>query len=443
MNFLAKGIAEDLIRSIGKLGKSRVIALSSALKLADRAGEYAEIKSRSGADFLLTGNVAQEGDALKLDVYLVDLARGERVWEEKYESPSGELLYVRNSLFVLLHNRLQTMITGGRQLPLPPITTQNADAYRWYLRGKYIHERHSTEGLKLSIASLERAVALDPNFALAYSALGDSYNLLGTFLGESPEVYLPKARAAIDRSLALDDALDPAHASLAKMKMDYEHDWAGAEREFRRAIEINPGYAQAHHWYGEVYLSAMGRLDESLKELKIAHELDPLSAGILTGLAWTHIGKHEYELAVQECQAAIALAPNDWSNYSYIAMAQLKLGKYDEAIKSAKTAYEHEKSGGNLATLGAIYGLAGRRYEALEILRALEFSKKSQGSSKYELATIHAALGERDEAFRLLNEEVTTFSVGLLSIRIDPMLDTLRDDPRFPALEARYNFPPR
>jgi tetratricopeptide (TPR) repeat protein len=428
---------------VGKLGKARVVALSSARQLAARADDYAEVRRALGADFLLAGRATEdEGGALTVNVYLADLRSGARVWEDSYRSPSGELLQVRNALFVLLSSRLQTMLAGDKQLPLPPASTLNAEAYRAYLRGTYARDRRSIEGLGRAVASLERAVALDPGFALAYSALGDSYNLLGSFMGESPEVNLPKARAAVLRAIALDDTIAPAHASLAKMRMDYDRDWAGAEREFRRAIELNPNYAQAHHWYGEVYLSALGRLDESLRELQIAHELDPLSDGILTGLAWSHIGAGDYERAAEECRAALALDPQDWSNYSYLSMAQLKLGRYEEAVQSAQTAYELERTGGNLAMLGAMHAYAGNRHEAERILRELRAAPASFNVSKYDLAVVHAALGRRDEAFRLLGEEVATLSVDLLSIRVDPMLNPLRDDPRFHGLEARYNFPP-
>jgi tetratricopeptide (TPR) repeat protein len=442
LSYLAEGVAEDLIRSVGQLGKARVTALTSARKLAGRADDYAEIRRALHADFLLAGRAGENGGALTVNVYLTDLRSGARVWEDSYVSPSGDLLQVRNALFVLLSSRLQTMLAGDKQLPLPPASTLNAEAYRAYLRGAYARDRHSVEGLRRAVASLEHAVSLDPNFAMAYSALGDSYNLLGSFMGESPYENLPRARKAVLRAIALDDTLAPAHASLAKMRMDYDRDWAGAEREFRRAIELNPNYAQAHHWYGEVYLSAMGRLEESLRELQAAHEQDPLSDGILTGLAWSHMGAGDYERAVAECREALALDPQNWDNYSYLSMAQLKLGRYDEAVQSAKTAYELERTGGNLAMLGAMLAYAGNRQEASRILRNLRAAPGSLNVSKYDLAVVHTALGVRDEAFRLLGEEVATLSVDLLSIRIDPMLDPLRDDPRFPPLEARYNFPP-
>jgi Flp pilus assembly protein TadD len=186
----------------------------------------------------------------------------------------------------------------------------------------------------------------------------------------------------------------------------------------------------------------MGRLEESLRELQTAHEQDPLSDGILTGLAWSHMGARDYERAVAECREALALDPQNWDNYSYLSMAQLKLGRYEEAVQSAKTACELERTGGNLAMLGAMLAYAGNRQEASRILRDLRAAPGSLNVSKYDLAVVHTALGERDEAFRLLGEEVATLSVDLLSIRIDPMLDPLRDDPRFPPLEARYNFPP-
>lgn len=196
LSYLSEGVAEDLIRSLGTSGKARVIALSSARKIMGRERDFAWVRGALGVDFLLGGSVGEGDGSLKVEVYLVDLKRGERVWEENYISPSRELLNVRNALFVLLSNRLQAALSGDKHLPLPPASTLNAEAYLAYLRGAYARDRQATEGLKRAVSSLERAVELDPGFALAWSALGDGYNLLGSFMGGSPEVYLPKARAA-------------------------------------------------------------------------------------------------------------------------------------------------------------------------------------------------------------------------------------------------------
>jgi eukaryotic-like serine/threonine-protein kinase len=223
--------------------------------------------------------------------------------------------------------------------------------------------------------------------------------------------------------------------------MDYEHDWFAAEQEFKRAIELNPGYALARHWYGEVYLSAMGRLDESIAQLKIAHEIDPLSPGIITGLAWSYIGKHQYEEAVALCQQALALDSQDWSIYSYRAMALMKLNRFEEAIHDAQKAYEMEPTGSNRAMLGAMYASAGKREAASEIIEELKRTPQPNDISKYDLAIILAAQNELDEAFKLLNEEASPSTVDLLSIRIDPMLDALRSDERFITLERKLNLP--
>jgi tetratricopeptide (TPR) repeat protein len=217
--------------------------------------------------------------------------------------------------------------------------------------------------------------------------------------------------------------------------MDYDRDFTGTEREFKRAIALNPSNSLAHHWYGEVYLSAMGRFDESLRELEIARELNPTSSGILTALAWTRIGMRDYENAVADCDHAVAINPQDSSTYGYKAMALMKLHRYDEALAAIQKAHEMDESG--LAEMGVIYAAAGQTEKAREILQRL----KAEKVTPYNLAVVYAALGERDKAFELLEKQAPLKSVDLLSMRVDPMLDSLRDDVRFAALETKLNLP--
>jgi tetratricopeptide (TPR) repeat protein len=371
----------------------------------------------------------------------VDLKNSQTIWNEQLNASEGELLKLRNALTLLLSNKLQQSISTQKRVVFAEYPTGNNEAYRLYLDARFNRNRSSVAEFKESIKTLEQAVALDPNYTLAYVALAENYNLIGTFLGQSPEYYQPKAKATLEKALALDDSLVEAHTLLAKIKMDYEHDWAGCEREFKRAIELNPNYELAHHWYGEVYLSAMGRLDESLTELEIARRLNPLSSGILTAIAWSYIGKHDYQKAIEACNQALNLNPDDTGIYEYRAKAFFKLAQYDEAIQDAQKGFQLDPTARYLATLAVFYALSGKENEARQILERLQTDKALGEVSKYDLAIVHGALDERDEAFRLFNEEVNSNSVDLLSIKIDPLIDNLRDDPRFAKLEQRFQFP--
>jgi tetratricopeptide (TPR) repeat protein len=308
------------------------------------------------------------------------------------------------------------------------------------LNAKFGSRRASVSEFRDLIATLEKATALDPRYTLAYVALAENYNLLGTFLGQAPAYNQAKAKQTLQRALSMDDSLSEAHGLLAKIKMDFDHDWTGSEREFRRAIELNPSNEQAHHWYGEVYLSAMKRLDESIAELETARRLNPLSSGILTGLAWSYIGKGEYLKAIEECNKAFEVNPDDTGIYEYRGKAYFKLSRFDEAIADAKKSLELDPTARYLATLAVFYAFAGRQSEARDAFRRMQADKTIGDVSNYDFAIVYGALGDRDEAFRRLNEEAKSKSVDLLSIRIDPLLDELRDDPRFIELEKKFDF---
>jgi serine/threonine protein kinase/tetratricopeptide (TPR) repeat protein len=441
MDFLSMGLADDLIRNVGQANTCRVISLSSVRKMRTQPAGYDKVKQVLQANRLLEGKVRKEDGHLVIETRLVDLNTKQSIWQEKLEAPEGDLLKLRNALTLLLSNKIQENGATEKRLVFAEYPTANNEAYRLYLTAKFARGRSSVAEFKQSIRILERVVALDPRYTLAYIALGENYNLLGTFLGQSPEYYQPRARAMLEKALALDNSLAEGHALLAKIKMDYDHDWLGAEREFRRAIELNPNDELAHHWYGEVYLSAMKRIEESIAELETAHHLNPLSSGILTGLAWAYIGKGEYEGAIEQCDRAFVANPDDTGIYEYRALAFFKLGRLDEAIRDAKKALQLDPTAHCLATLGVFYARAGQRDEAEKVLKQLQNNKRSDTVSNYDFAIVHGALGERDEAFRLLDQEIHSHSVDLLSIRIDPLLDDLRNDPRFVSLEQSFNFP--
>ena len=432
LKLLSEGLAEDLTRGLGSLGTVRVISYASARQLRDTEN-LAEIKARLDVKTLLRGRIEERNNEISVQFELVNLNDGTIIWSEKLNAATNDLLKLRNALTQVIANEFQK-INGGNQLILTDYGTRRDDAFRAYLEGKYGADRSNSEGTQRSMKSLERAVALDSQYALAQSALADSYNLLGTWFEIKPDYYQPLAEKTLEKALAIDNNLAEAHTTLAKIKMDFHHDWAGTEREFLKAIEINPNNELAHHWYGEVFLSAMGRYDESLRELETAHRLNPLSSGILTALAWTYIGKKDYQKAIEFCDKATQLNPADDSAYSYKAMALMKLGRYGEATETVKKS----SAAGETSELGVIYALDGRTTEAREMLKRME---KNPDASPYNLAVIYGALGEKDRAFELLEKQLKTNSVDLLSIRLDPLLDSLRDDKRFAEIERKLRLP--
>jgi serine/threonine protein kinase/tetratricopeptide (TPR) repeat protein len=451
IDFLSKGLADDLIRNLGQANAFSVISLSSSQQITTSSNSnpelekntkrkltYNEIKEIFQVKTLLEGKVKKENDVFIIETRLVDLNESRIIWAERLNAQNGELLKLRNALTLLLSNKLQGFTDSEKHLVFAEYPTANNEAYQLYLDAKFNDRKRTQEELKRRIKILEKAVSLDPNYTLAYIALAENYNRLGTFLGQSPEYYQPKAKATLEKALALDDSSSEAHTLLGKIKMDYEHDWTGCEQEFKRAIEINPNNELAHHWYGEVYLSAMDRLDESITELKISHRLDPLASNILTGLAWSYIGKGEYQKAIDICDRAQKLNPDDNDVYHYRAQALFKLNRFDEAVQQMDEAIKTDKETSRYYALKAVFLVAsGKKEEASQIL----FNLKTKPVSKYSLAIVENALGNRDKAFDLLNQELKTNSVDLLSIKIDPLLDSLRNDLRFVELERKLNYP--
>jgi serine/threonine-protein kinase len=446
-DYVADGLTEDVSRNLRRSNTLVVIDRQSAQRVAEQRANFDSVRRLLNVDLALRCRIETQASGLVIRSNIIDLLTGEVVWQDSFTVGRADLLQLREFTTGMLTTSLQGLLGEDKALTFDRHPTKNVEAYSCYLEGVYLAEKRGVDNLKRSVVLLERATKLDPNFALAYTSLGNSYNLLGTWLGQSPDFYEPKARSAIESALALDDSLAEAHTALAKIKMDYDRDWEGSERQFRRAIELSPGYALAHHWYGEVYLSAMGRLEESLAELQLARRLDPLSTGTITGIAWSYIGLRQYEKAIEACDEAEKIdsadpTKQDASIYENRAKALMKLGRFAEAIDNIKRACEIDHTGNNCAKVGAIYGMSGDRDNAIAILRNMQSAPSRYGGvSSYDLAIIFAALGEKDRAFDLLNSEVDSVSVDLLSIKIDPMLDSLRDDPRFAKLERRYKFP--
>lgn len=438
MNFLTIGLAEDLISNLGRANNFQVLAINSAKKMKEQKPDFQKIRETLHTDSLLEGSVKRNDNQLEVKIRLVDLKSEKITWEDRFTTPDSDLLKLRNGLVLLISSKLQTTLGLGQTLSFNEYPTGNSEAYRLFLEAKFGRNEKTVDELKRLAANLEKAISLDPKFTLAYVELAQNYNLLGTFMGQKPEYYQQKASLTLKKALDLDPNLSEAHTVLAKMKMDFEHDWAGCEREFKRAIEINPNNELAHHWYGEVYLSAMNRIEESLTELEISHRLNPLSSGIVTALAWSYIGKKDYQKAIDLCDQAHQLNPTDNDVYHYRAQALFKLNRFEEAVQQMDEAIKIDGETTRYFALKAVFLASdGKRDEAAKILNEL----KHKSVSRYSLAIVENAIGNRDQAFELLNQELQTESVDLLSIEIDPLLDSMRDDVRFKELEGKLKFP--
>jgi len=339
-------------------------------------------------------------------------------------------------------DKLRARLTGEERQRVVRNYTENVEAYQLYLRGRYHWNLRTGASLRQAIEYFQKAIDLDPNYALAYSGLADSYSTLEEYTGAPVREMHPLAKAAASRAVELDDSLAEAHASLGLITRK-SWQWEDAEREFKRAIELNPNYASAHQWYA-LWLEVTGRTDEALAELRLAQQLDPLSPTISTNLARRYVMSGELETAVSECRRIIEVSPTYPGAHAAFGLARLKQGRQEDALEEFQKAVELSgRESLPLAALGYGYAVAGRRAEAVAILKELEDRHGVEGGSAY-IAWVYAGLGDKEQAFAAMEKEFQKHAGSLPNAMLFfPYLDTLRDDPRFSDLVRRIGLPPR
>ncbi len=437
IEYLSDGITESLIGSLAQLPHLRVMAQSAVSRYKGQAVDAQMVGRDLGVEAVLAGRLLQRGDTLILAAELVDVAQGWQLWGGQFHRPLADAPAVEAEISREISDRLRLRLSRAQRQRLSRAQTQNTGAYQAYLKGRYYWNRRTEEGLKNGLASFEEAIAQDPLYPQAYAGLADSYIVLAEFGILPSEEALPKAKAAALKALDLDGSIAEAHASLGKILED-EYDWSGAGREYRTAIRLNPSYATACHWYAR-YLTKVGRLDEAVLQIKRALELDPLSLIVGAVVGEILFFARRYDEALVEFQKTLDVDPPFAFGHLGVGLVSLFQGRYAEAIDALRKAVEHSQgSPPNVVHLGIAYALGGMRNEALEIAEALE----DQPKRKYQLAEIYAALGDRDRAFMLLEEAWAQRSLWMRYIKVDPCIDSLRDDPRFADLARRVGLPP-
>jgi tetratricopeptide (TPR) repeat protein len=392
---------------------------------------------------VLTGKVLQVGDHLIIRVELVNTADGAQLWGAQYDRKLSDILAVQEEMAKQISEKLQLKLTGDERQRLAKRHTENTAAYHAYLKGRYFWNKRTAEGLKKGIEYFQQAIELDPCYALAYAGLAESYVVLGSFgvSALAPHEAFPRAKLAAAKALEIDETLAEAHASLAFSLESYEWDWATARQEFLRAIELGPDCSTAHHWYGLEYLTAVGRLDEAFAEIKRAHELEPLSLSINTDFGFLPYLMRQYDRAIDEYRKALELDQSFVYTHWKLGLAYEQKGLYEEAIAEFQKAVA--LSGGSaqsLVLLGHAYAISGRRAEALELLGELSELSKRRYVSSYRVAAIHLALGEKEQAFEWLERACEERDAWLVWLKVDPVIDDLRSDPRVQELLQRIGL---
>ncbi|MBA3346364.1 MAG: tetratricopeptide repeat protein [Gemmatimonadales bacterium] len=435
--YLSDGITEQLIGALGPVPGLRVIARPSAFAYDERALDAQAIGQRLDVGAVLEGSVRQFGDRLRVNVHLVSVPEGFDIWSETYERPAADLFAVEDHI-------ARSVVAALRLRPPAALVTQptaSFEAHTAYLQGLYHSRRFTRRGVQLAINYFGEAIRLDSTFAGAWAGLADAYIQRGIVEELRPKESMPPAKAALERSLALDSTLAEAHTTLGLIRFHYDWDWTGAEASFRRATALNPNLAEAHLWLAHLLL-ALGRAEESSAAGRRALSLSPADQRTRVQLGWQHLRAERYDEAREAAANALKQSPSAMEPHYQLALLAELSGDYPTAMAELELALTSAPDRAELrASLARVYALAGRPEEARRIVAELGQPSDGRYVSPYFLAWVGAALGDERQAFVELAAAAADRSEHLVYLRVDPRLDTLRQDPRFGRLAGRIGLP--
>ena len=436
--FFSDGVTESIITSLSKLPNVKVISRNSAFRYKGRTIDAEAVGRELDVEALVLGRIVQRGDELSVSAELVRTRDSGQIWGERYQLKAADIFSIQENIAREISDALRVQLTSEQEELLTKRFTTSSEAYEAYLKGRYHWNRRTEEGIRQGIVYFQEAIRKDPGYALAYSGLADSYSMLG-FYYESPRTALPQARAAAERALELDDRLGEAHVSLASITSDYDWDFAEAGREFQRAIELNPTYPTAHHWYSE-YLVATGRYDEAIEQIRMAAELDPLSRIINAsyGSSLGYAGR--FEEGAEQLRKTLVLDPSWALVHMFLGEHYELRGLFSEAIPHYEKAMELDDTPHGLGNLGHAYAKSGRVDEANAVLERLEELSKFRYVAPLERAYVYAGLSDLDRSFEWLEKAYDERSSNLLFARVFPMGKDLERDPRFSDLMRRIGL---
>jgi TolB-like protein/Flp pilus assembly protein TadD len=441
MEYFCDGITESIINNLSQLPKLRVVPRSTVFRYKGREVDPQTIGRELNVRAVLTGRVFQVGNSLVVKTELIDVEQESQLWGEHYRHKLMDIFELEEEISREISGKLRLRLSGEEKKRLVKRYTENAEAYHLYLKGRYFTNKRTEEWIKKGIDYFQRAADTDPNYALAYAGLADAYAFLASSTGGMPprDTY-PKAKAAALKALEIDDALAEAHTSLGFFYLMYDWNFTEAERAFKRAIKLNPGYANAHDGYGFL-LKATARNEEAISASRQAQKLDPLSLFTNVSLSWAYYFARDYERAIEQGRKALAMEPRFDFAYWIVGVSLAQQGKMDESIAALNQAAI--LTGGGLtheSHLGYAYALSGKREEAEQVLSDLEEIAKEKYVSAYYFAIIYLGMGEHDQAFQWLERAFDERSGFLAFIKVEPMLDPLRSDARFIELLRRMGI---
>lgn len=434
--YFADGMTDALINNLAQIRALKVISRASAMRYKGSQKPLAEIAGELNVDAILTGAVQRSGNRVRVTVQLIHPTTDAHIWARDYERDLADVLKLEREIARTVAGEIHIQVTAEERARLTSARSINPEAYEAYLLGRYHLGKGNPEGWMKAVEYFERSIQIAPDYAAAYAGLSRARQQpSGFFAADFREVESPARQAAL-KAIELDDQLDEGFIALANIKFLYDWDWTGAEQDLRRALELNPGSLEAHISYGHL-LMFVGRHDEAVREGEIAVQLDPLSSWTEASLGWFLYRARKYEEALSHLQRALELEPRSVIANARLGLVYAQMGRHDEAIAVFEKHRELAPNAGDFIQTGIayVYALTGKQHEARQMINGLK-------TNPFGIAAVHAALGDREEAFRILEKAVEERNQPIVALKEDPALENLHSDPRWKNLLRRMNFPP-
>jgi TolB-like protein/Tfp pilus assembly protein PilF/class 3 adenylate cyclase len=433
--YFAEGVQDEILTRLAKVADLKVISRTSTQHFKSTPENLPQIARELGVTNILEGSVQKANDQVRVNVQLINALTDAHLWADTYDRKLTDIFAVESDIAKTIAETLQARLTGSEKSALSKKPTDNPEAYELYVKGRFFWNKRTGADLKRAIDYFNQAIAKDPNYALAYSGVADSYLLLPIFGAAAPRDSIPQAKAAAKRALELDNTLAEAHASSGRILSGYDYAFERAIAEFERAIQLNPNYATAYHWISNGPLCALAEFDRAITEGKRAVELDPLSMINNADLGNVYFYARRYDEAISAVRRSLEIDPHSYVAHYYLAQILQAKGELTDAITEYKRSVELDDDPGPLALLGQAYARSGKRDEAQKILARLTEEKKTRYVSAYNMALMFLGLGDKEHATDAL-ERAYAEGAGndIITIKVDPMLEDLRGNPRFEAL---------
>jgi TolB-like protein/Flp pilus assembly protein TadD len=440
VEYLSDGMTEMLIKSLSSLPNLDVKPRSAVFRYKGKETDLQTIAKELNVQAILNGRVVQRGDQITLSLELVDVQKNRVIWTEQYQRKESDLVLLQSEVAKDVSTKLAPKLSGAEETRVTKTATADPEAYQAYLKGRYYWNRRTAENIRKAIEQFKTATDRDPNYALAFAGLGDCYAVLSEYAGVPDSETAPQAKAYAERAIAIDGQLGEPHATLGSVFRQLWQ-WDEGEKEYKRAIELNPNYPTVYHWYS-IHLKEMGRNDEAAAAIKRARELDPLSSVIGINVAELYQQQNNHDAAIEICLKIIELDPNYGAAYEDLGVSYAIKSRYEEAIKAVEKAADLSKRAGvTLGTMGYVYAAAGKRAEAMATIKELEDKYTRKEAIGQDIAAVYAGLGEKDKAFEWLEKDFQTRNGKLGSTRWYVTFAPLWSDPRFKDLIKRMGLP--